>query len=66
MRDAERRETVIDQGCRFRPRCPFAMDICVTHPQDLAAAPGHLARCWLYGEAAGSVSSAGAGEIREV
>jgi peptide/nickel transport system ATP-binding protein len=46
-RDAERRETVIGAGCRFRGRCPFAMDICAEHPPDLAVAPGHLALCWL-------------------
>ncbi len=66
-RDAERREVVTGQGCRFRPRCPFAMDICATHPQDLQTAPGHLARCWLYGDAAAeTVSSARAGETGEI
>jgi peptide/nickel transport system ATP-binding protein len=45
---AERRETAVDQGCRFRPRCPHAMEVCRTRPPDLRVAPGHLARCWLY------------------
>jgi peptide/nickel transport system ATP-binding protein len=57
-RDAERRETTVDVGCRFRSRCPFAMDICATHPPDVPVAQGHLARCWLPGSAA---ESAGAG-----
>ena len=48
-RDAERRESTVDVGCRFRSRCPFAMDICATRPPDLSVAPGHLARCWLFG-----------------
>jgi peptide/nickel transport system ATP-binding protein len=55
---AEQREVAIDKGCRFRSRCPFAMDICATHPPDLATAPGHLARCWLLSD---DVTSAGAG-----
>jgi peptide/nickel transport system ATP-binding protein len=45
---AERRETTLDQGCRFRARCPHAMEVCRTRPPDLRVAPGHLARCWLY------------------
>jgi peptide/nickel transport system ATP-binding protein len=51
-RDAERREARVDDGCRFRSRCPFAMDVCATHPPDLPAGPGHLARCWLLGDGA--------------
>jgi peptide/nickel transport system ATP-binding protein len=46
---AERRETTLDQGCRFRARCPHAMEVCRSRPPDLQVAPGHLARCWLYG-----------------
>ena len=35
-------------GCRFHPRCPFAMDICKqTQPQFKEAAPGHFVACWL-------------------
>jgi len=45
---AERRETALDQGCRFRARCPHAMEICRTRPPDLQVTSGHLARCWLY------------------
>jgi peptide/nickel transport system ATP-binding protein len=47
-RTAEHRETMTAGGCRFRSRCPFAMDICARHPSDMQVAPGHLARCWLY------------------
>jgi peptide/nickel transport system ATP-binding protein len=58
-RTAEHREAAVDTGCRFRSRCPFAMDVCATHPPDLAVAPDHLARCWLLsGDAA--AASAGA------
>jgi peptide/nickel transport system ATP-binding protein len=46
---AEPRETTLDQGCRFRARCPHAMDVCRSRPADRQVAPGHLARCWLYG-----------------
>jgi peptide/nickel transport system ATP-binding protein len=61
-RDAERREVTVDAaGCRFRSRCPFAMDICATHPPDLPVAAGHLARCWLL---SGEAEPAGAGAER--
>ena len=44
---AERREMAIGTGCRFRNRCPFAMDKCAQHPPDAEVTPGHQARCWL-------------------
>ena len=49
-RVAEHREAALDQGCRFRARCPFAMDVCAQRPPEIAAgsgATGHVARCWL-------------------
>lgn len=36
-----------EEGCRFRARCPFAFDRCLSEPGLLAVAPGHEARCWL-------------------
>ena len=36
---AERREAALDQGCRFRARCPHAMEVCATRPPDVAARP---------------------------
>ena len=44
---AERRELAADTGCRFRARCPYAMEICATHPPDFEVSAGHTARCWL-------------------
>ena len=36
-------------GCRFHPRCPFAMEICSRLQPTLAeATPGRLVECWLY------------------
>ena len=37
------------QGCRFRPRCPYAFDECGTEPslENRVEEPGHLDRCWL-------------------
>jgi peptide/nickel transport system ATP-binding protein len=38
-------------GCRFHPRCPFAMDRCsvVSPPRlDVGDRPGHWAACWLF------------------
>jgi oligopeptide/dipeptide ABC transporter ATP-binding protein len=35
-------------GCRFHPRCPYAMAICKTEaPPFVETAPGHMVRCWL-------------------
>ena len=38
-------------GCRFHPRCSFAMDICRTDVPELKSGGGiaHLQRCWLDG-----------------
>jgi peptide/nickel transport system ATP-binding protein len=36
-------------GCRFHPRCPFAMDICKREvPPPFAISSGHIAACWLH------------------
>jgi peptide/nickel transport system ATP-binding protein len=38
-------------GCRFHPRCPFAMDICSAEaPPPLPAGDGQVAACWLHRE----------------
>jgi oligopeptide/dipeptide ABC transporter ATP-binding protein len=35
------------QGCRFNPRCPFAVDKCrAEEPPLMQVRPGHLAACW--------------------
>ena len=34
------------EGCRFRARCPFAIDACAQHPALLPVAPGRSTRCW--------------------
>ena len=40
-------------GCRFAPRCPFAVAACLdTYPASTAVAPGHGAACHRAGEAA--------------
>jgi peptide/nickel transport system ATP-binding protein len=39
-------------GCRFAPRCPFAVARCLTEPPPLREiTPGHLAACWRSDEA---------------
>jgi len=39
-------------GCRFAPRCPFAVARCHTEPPPLLEiTPGHLAACWRSDEA---------------
>ena len=36
-------------GCRFHPRCPFAMPVCSeVEPKDQDMAPGHMVACHLY------------------
>ncbi len=38
-------------GCRFHPRCPYAMDRCrEEEPPWQEIQPGHWAACWLYAE----------------
>jgi oligopeptide/dipeptide ABC transporter ATP-binding protein len=37
------------KGCRFHPRCPFAMDRCAEEPPvEKEVAPGHRVSCHLY------------------
>jgi peptide/nickel transport system ATP-binding protein len=52
-RTDEIREAALDQGCRFRSRCPHAMAACETAPPQVETGPGHQALCWLYAESAG-------------
>ncbi|HSS62284.1 MAG TPA: ABC transporter ATP-binding protein [Candidatus Limnocylindrales bacterium] len=36
-------------GCRFHPRCPYAMDVCKRKaPPNVAVATDHIAACWLH------------------
>lgn len=45
-------------GCRFHPRCPFAMDICKRQaPPSISVEPGHISACWLHVDAAQRNSS---------
>jgi oligopeptide/dipeptide ABC transporter ATP-binding protein len=37
----------LPQGCRFNPRCPFAIEQCRTSEPPLAEIkPGHFSACW--------------------
>jgi peptide/nickel transport system ATP-binding protein len=39
--------TAMPQGCKFNPRCPFAIERCrAEEPPLLEVRPGHLAACW--------------------
>ncbi|MGH3502172.1 MAG: ABC transporter ATP-binding protein [Nocardioidaceae bacterium] len=40
--------TEVGDGCRFRPRCPLAVEACVERPDLVPVASGHgrSARCW--------------------
>jgi peptide/nickel transport system ATP-binding protein len=41
-------------GCRFAPRCPLAMEICLRHtPEVTEVRPGHLVRCFAASPAPG-------------
>ena len=36
-------------GCRFHPRCPYAMAVCAdTVPEPIAVRPDHSSACWLH------------------
>jgi peptide/nickel transport system ATP-binding protein len=53
VRDIGQPPSLIDPptGCRFHPRCPFAMERCGTEvPQTFDISAGHTARCWLYAD----------------
>ncbi|MCL6517552.1 ABC transporter ATP-binding protein [Alicyclobacillus sp.] len=54
------------KGCKFAPRCPFAMDICHEAEPDLLTVEGdapHRVRCWLHqGEGAKKAETAVGGE----
>jgi oligopeptide/dipeptide ABC transporter ATP-binding protein len=41
-------------GCRFHPRCPYAVDLCATGEPDLLVAndDDHVASCWIYSDQA--------------
>ena len=40
-------------GCKFNPRCPDVMDICLgKEPARMIVSPGHDARCYLHGDEA--------------
>ncbi|MEM0044446.1 MAG: ABC transporter ATP-binding protein [Sulfolobales archaeon] len=39
------------RGCRFHPRCPFAMDVCrIREPDERIVDRGRIVKCFLYGE----------------
>jgi peptide/nickel transport system ATP-binding protein len=39
----------VPEGCRFQPRCPFAMDVCAHRaPPLIEVGPGQHAACWLH------------------
>lgn len=43
--------TTMPKGCKFHPRCPYAMDICIAKepPLESVGKDGRV-RCWLYNE----------------
>jgi len=45
-------------GCRFHPRCPFAMDVCRRKaPPSIGVGADHIAACWLHVDPAERQSS---------
>jgi peptide/nickel transport system ATP-binding protein len=55
---AEGGEIAANTGCRFRARCPHAMEICATPPPDFDVQSGHTARCWLHNRAPSAAPAA--------
>jgi len=37
----------LPSGCKFQPRCPFAVERCAKDEPELRDVRGHLARCWV-------------------
>ncbi|MGB9857296.1 MAG: ABC transporter ATP-binding protein [Dictyoglomaceae bacterium] len=35
-------------GCRFAPRCSYAMEICNNEPPEIEVSPNHWVKCWLF------------------
>ena len=49
-------------GCRFHPRCPFAIPICEQQaPPPVKVAPGHASACWLHASRPGTPRDSGPG-----
>lgn len=47
--------TTLFRGCRFRSRCPVAMEVCSEiDPRPVEAEPGHIVECHLYTTPAGN------------
>jgi oligopeptide/dipeptide ABC transporter ATP-binding protein len=45
--------TALPKGCKFNPRCPDVMPICLgNEPARIIVGPGHDARCYLHGDQA--------------
>ena len=46
----------VPEGCPFRPRCPYVMDVCVEDPvlQTVASGAAHRSACWLPGGLVGT------------
>jgi len=42
----------ITSGCRFRTRCPYAMEVCKEDPPVRMTPAGNAAACWLLEKAA--------------
>ena len=43
--------TALPQGCKFNPRCPDVMEICLgNEPALMPVGPAHTARCYLHGD----------------
>ena len=50
-------------GCRFHPRCPYAMAICSAEaPPSTEVAPGHVSACWLHTQTAQANQTAQTGQ----
>jgi oligopeptide/dipeptide ABC transporter ATP-binding protein len=58
MRDEIKKMSIIGElalstshpvGCKFHPRCPYAMSVCkVTEPELKEVKPDHFVACWLF------------------
>ncbi len=53
-------------GCRFHPRCPYAMPVCSQRfPRRTQLGNGHWTHCFLHGDGDGDVSSEKSGQSND-
>ncbi|MBA2368168.1 MAG: ABC transporter ATP-binding protein [Candidatus Protochlamydia sp.] len=57
----------LPDGCRFNPRCPFAMEKCRSGPvPDFMLPHDHITKCWLYDQSHESREKLASSELEKI